>query len=221
MYDENNKKLFEEFDPNKFSFEHPTGYKSVTMWGSTTYGTRSLGVGNFGSNWITHVNFIAQSIDDGWTRFMLEKSDGFTRAGIENINDSIRTYIYCLLGAQVQARTSIIVQSGTIPDAQKQFIKNFEDAINANLSIPNSLERYQNAINNSHSKLDFAIGSGLYMIPSDLVMKIGNLNNCNNNILIATDNMDFGINNINNKLLLPPIPKPDDLLVTNIKKIII
>ena len=149
---------------------------------------------------------------------MLEKSDGFTRAGIERINNSIRTYIYCLLGAQVQARTSIVGQSGTSPDEQKQFIKNLEDAINANLSIPDSIERYQNAINISHSKLDFAIGSGLYMIPSDLVMKIGNLDNYNNNILIATDNMDFGINNNNNMLLLPPIPKPDDLLATNIIK---
>ena len=129
MYDENNKKLFEEYDPNKFSFEHPTGYKSVSIWGAKTYGTRSLRVGNFGGNWITHVNFNAQSMDDGWTGFMLEKSDEFTRAGIERINDSIRTYIYCLLGTQVQARTSIIGQSGTSPDAQKQFIKNFEDAI--------------------------------------------------------------------------------------------
>ena len=132
MYDENNKKLSEEHDPNKFSFEHPTDYKSVTLGGSTTYGTRSLGVGNFCGNWITHVNVIAQSIHDGWTRFMLEKSDGFTRAGIERINDSIRAHIYCLLGAQVQARTSIIDQSGTSPDAQKQFIKDFEDAIFAN-----------------------------------------------------------------------------------------
>ena len=126
MYDEYNKKLFEEYDPNKFSFEHPTGYKIVTMWGSTTYGTKSLGVGNFGGNWITHINFIAQSIVDGWTRFMLDKSYGFTRAGIERINDSIRRYIYCLLGAQVQVGTSIIGQSGISPDAEKQFIKNFK-----------------------------------------------------------------------------------------------
>ena len=211
MYDENNKKLFEEYDPNNFSFEHPTCYKIVTMWGSTTYGTRSLEVSNVNGNWITHVNFIALIIDDGWTRFMLDKSDGCTKAGIERINDSIRIYIYCLFGAQVEARTSIIGQSGTSPDARKLFIKNFEDAIFANLSIPDSIEKHQNAINNSHSKLDFAIGSGLYMIPSDLVMKIGNLDNYNNNILFATDNMDFGINNINNNLLLPPIPKLDDL----------
>jgi len=120
----------------------------------------------------------------------------------------IRTYVYCILGAQVQARTAIIGQSGTSPDAQKQFVKNFEDAISANLTIPDSIVRYQNAINNSHSKLDFAIGSGLYMMPSDLVMKIGSLDDYNNNILIASDNMDFGINNINNKLL-PVLGIPD------------
>ena len=51
------------------------------------------------------------------------------------------------------------------------------------------------------------------MIPSDLVMKIGNLDNYKNKILIATDNIDFGITNINNKLLLPLIPKPDDLSI--------
>jgi hypothetical protein len=164
-----------------------------------TYGGRTWGVGNLGGDWINHVNKIAQNIEDGWTRFMLQKSRGFTTAGIARINDSIRTFIYCVLGAQVQARTAIIGQSGTSPDAQKQFAVNLHDAIYADLSIPDSIERYQNAINNSHSKLDFAIGSGLYMIPSDLVMKIGSLDNYNNNILIATDDMDFGVNNINNK----------------------
>ena len=71
------------------------------------------------------------------------------------------------------------------------------------MSIPDSIERYQITINNSHSKSDFAIGSGLYMIPFDLVKKICNLINYYNNILIANDNMDFGINNISNKFLLP------------------
>ena len=85
------------------------------------------------------------------------------------------------------------------------------------MSIPDSIEQYQNAINNFFSKLDFAIGSGLYMIPSDLVIKKDNLDNYNNNILIASDNMDFGINNINNKLA-PPIIKSDDLPVSNILK---
>ena len=72
IYNENDKKLFEEYDPNKFSFEHPIGYKGGSMWGATTYGTVSLGVVNFGGAWTTYVNYIAQSIDDGWIRFMLD-----------------------------------------------------------------------------------------------------------------------------------------------------
>ena len=201
LYDENNKKTTQQYDSTNYSYEHPSGYIGHTIFGGTTYGNRTFGVGNFGGTYINHVNKIAQDTEDGWTRFLLEKSVGFTRAGIARLNDSIRTYIYCVLGAQVQARTMIIGQSGTSPDAQKQFIKNFEDAIYANLSIPDSIERYQNAITKSHSKLDFAIGSGLYMIPSDLVMKIGSLDNYNNNIKIATEQMDFGINNVNNEQL--------------------
>jgi archaellin len=167
IYDENNKKSSQQYDSNSYSFEHPSGQIYYEFF-QKKYGER-YGKG-FGP-YINHVNKIAQDTDDGWTRFMLQKSNGFTRAGIARINDSIRTYIYCLLGAQVQARTAIIGQSGTSPDAQKQFVKNLYDAIYADLSIPDSIERYQNAINNSHSKLDFAIGSGLYMIPSNLVMK--------------------------------------------------
>lgn len=63
-----------------------------------------------------------------------------------------------------------IGQPGTSPDAQKQFVINFEDANHANSAIPDSIERYRNAINNSLSKSDFVIG--WLMIPSELVMKI-------------------------------------------------
>jgi archaellin len=207
IYDDNNKKYSDNYVPNKktdsdyknnlWSLDEPSGYIGHPFFSSELrfgdkYETFEYSV------WLKHCK-ISQDIDDGWTRFMLQKSQGFTTAGIARINDSIRTFIYCVLGAQVQARTAIIGQSGTSPDAQKQFAVNLHDAIYADLSIPDSIERYQNAINNSHSKLDFAIGSGLYMIPSDLVMKIGSLDNYNNNILIATDDMDFGVNNINNK----------------------
>ena len=68
------------------------------MWGSTTYGSRSLCVAKFWGTWITHVDFITQNIYNGRTRFMLQRSDGFKRAGIARINDSIRTYIYFTLG---------------------------------------------------------------------------------------------------------------------------
>ena len=31
IYDENNKKLYQEYVPIEFSFEHPLGYKRVSM----------------------------------------------------------------------------------------------------------------------------------------------------------------------------------------------
>jgi hypothetical protein len=100
--------------------EEPSGY--LGQAGFDAHLTFGAQWGGWPSGvWIKHCK-IAQDIDDGWTRFMLQKSRGFTRAGIARINDSIRTFIYCVLGAQVQARTAIIGQSGTSPDAQKQFV---------------------------------------------------------------------------------------------------
>ena len=58
--------------------------------------------------------------------------------------------------------------------------------------MPYSIRRYENAIQNSHSKPYFAILSDLNIIPSDLVMNIGSLKHSNNNILIAVNDMNFG-----------------------------
>ena len=56
MYDENNQKSSQQYDPNKYSFEHPSGYAGNTIFGGTTYGNRILGAGNFGGTYINHVN---------------------------------------------------------------------------------------------------------------------------------------------------------------------
>jgi len=41
---------------------------------------------------------------EGWKQFILEKSKGLTKAGMVRIDDSIRTYVYCILGSQAQMR---------------------------------------------------------------------------------------------------------------------
>jgi hypothetical protein len=71
--------------------------------------------------------------------------------------------------------------------------------------IPTSIERYQKYISDTHIRLDYVIASGLYIIGSDMVLKIGSIENYNNNILIASEKMKQGKNNINNQIskLLP------------------
>ena len=43
-----------------------------------------------------------------WTTFVLDKSEGFMQAGVQRLNDSIRTYILAILGAQAQAKANIL-----------------------------------------------------------------------------------------------------------------
>ena len=117
--------------------------------------------------------------------FVLDKSNGFTQAGVARINDSIRTYVWSIVGAQSQARSSIL-GTGKAFDAQKQFLANVEDVINSEVDLPGSIERYQLTLQYARSKVDFVVGLGLYMIPSDMDLYIGTINGYNNLITIAS-----------------------------------
>ena len=130
--------------------------------------------------------------------FVLDKSNGFTQAGVARINDSIRTYVWAIVGAQSQARSSIL-GTGKAFDAQKQFLANVEDVINSEVDLPSSIERYQSTLQYARSKVDFVVGLGLYMIPSDMDLYIGTINGYNNLITIATDDLQLGHNDTINE----------------------
>ena len=49
--------------------------------------------------------------------FIPDTSEGFTQAGVERLNDNIRTYVWAILGAQAQIRSNIL-KAGTGFDAQ-------------------------------------------------------------------------------------------------------
>ena len=70
---------------------------------------------------VSHVDYVAQGSESekAWTTFIIEQSKGLTQPGVERLNDSIRTYVWALLGAQAHTRSSI-VGIGTAFDAQKQ-----------------------------------------------------------------------------------------------------
>ena len=130
--------------------------------------------------------------------FVLDKSSVFTQAGVSRINDSIRAYVWAILGAQSQTRSSILGTEKAF-DAQKQFLANVEDVINSEVDLPSSIERYQLVLQYARSKVDFVVGSGLYMIPSDMDLYIGTINGYNNLITIATDDLQLGHNDTINE----------------------
>ena len=101
--------------------------------------------------------------------------------------------MWAILGSQSQARSSIL-GSGKAFDAQKQFLANVEDAINSDVDLPSSIDRYQRTLQYARSKVDFVIGHGLYMLPSNMEIEVGVVNGYNNLIQIATEDMQLGFN---------------------------
>ena len=65
-------------------------------------------------------------------------------------------------------------------DAQKQFIASVEDAINYEVDLPSSIDRYQRTLQYARSKVDFVIGHGLNMLPSNMEIEVGVVNGYNN-----------------------------------------
>ena len=141
-----------------------------------------------------HLGSIEQHHSNAWTTFILDSSNGFTRAGVERLNESIRAYVWCLLGSQAQVRSDVLNDS-TGFEVQKQYLANLEDAINSAVDLPSSIERYQDVLRYARSKVDFVVGTGLYMLPSILRLQIGTIKNYNNKILIAGDDQSMGKNN--------------------------
>ena len=142
-----------------------------------------------------HIDYITQDQAlEGWKQFLLEKANGFTKAGIVRIDDSVRAYVYCILGSQARTRSSILSSL----ESHQYFVDLLEQNIKGMFSIPESINQYQNSITQTHSRINFAVGEGLYMIPTDMVLKVGIIQNYNNNIVIANENVKLGLNeNIN------------------------
>ena len=109
-----------------------------------------------------------RSPPDNLARWIITQSKGFTKKGIEKISRSVRTYVNLVLTSQVQARSSIVGNSAPAVDAQKVFKSTFKELINEDYSIGIDIERYQGVLEHALSKVDFSVGTGIYMLPSNL-----------------------------------------------------
>ena len=138
--------------------------------------------------------------------WVITRSRGLTRKGIEKISRSVRAYVYLVLTSQVQARSSIVGNSASAVDAQEVFKSTFKALIDEDYSISNDIQRYQDVLEHALSKVDFSVGIGIYMLPSNLNLKISSTKGYNNKILISSAGMKIGPNiEINQDKLPEPV----------------
>ena len=56
--------------------------------------------------------------------------------------------------------------------AQSAFLNNFEDIVNRKVDVREDIKRYQNTLSYASSKVDYSVGEHLYMLPSNMTLKI-------------------------------------------------
>ena len=94
-------------------------------------------------------------------------------------------------------------------DVQQVFKSTFKALINKDYSIGIDTERYQRVVEHELLKLDFSVGTGIYMLPSVPNLNIGKTKGYNNKILVSNTDMKIGSNRDINKDY-KRLPPPDD-----------
>ena len=143
---------------------------------------------------------------DSMTRWLIEKSVGFTDIGLLRISESVRAYTYLILSSQASARSSIVGNTASALTAQSAFLNNFENVVNKRVDIREDIKRYQDTLSYASSKVNYSVGEHLYMLPSDMTLKL-KLGTVvyNNKILVSDGNFSLGKNNEVNSLEAPAI----------------
>ena len=106
------------------------------------------------------------------TRWIIKTSVGFTDVRLLRISESVRAYAYLILSSQASARSSIVGNSASSLTAQSAFLNNFEDIVYRKVDVREDIKRYQDTLSYASSKVDYSIGQNIYMLPSNLKLKI-------------------------------------------------
>ena len=143
---------------------------------------------------------------DSMTQWIIEKSVGFTDVGLLRILESFRSYAYLLLSSQASERSSIVGNSASALTAQSAFLNNFENVMNRRVDIREDLKHYQDTLSCASSKVNYSVGENLFMLPSDMKLKIktGTVG-YNNKIPVSDGNFSLGKKNEVNFLETPAI----------------
>ena len=161
----------------------------LTKWRNqkyfSTWQSRAWETGKPGMSYINENSF---------SRWIIEKSDGLTTLGLQKLSESVRDYTYLILMSQTSTRGQIVGIESRNLDAHRTFLNSFENIVNRRVNIPEDIRRFQKTLQYARSKVDYAIGEFIYMLPSGMNLRIGNIRNYNNKILISSPSFKIGTN---------------------------
>ena len=143
---------------------------------------------------------------DSMTRWIIEKSVGFTDVGLLMISESVRAYAFLILSSQASARSSIVGNSASSLTAQSAFLNNFENIVNRSVNIQEDIKHYQETLSYASSKVDYSVGENIFMLPTNMELRIrSGTVGYNNKTLVSDGKFNLGKNDEVNSLKTPAI----------------
>jgi len=126
--------------------------------------------------------------------FALNKSAGLRKAGLARINESIEAFVYCILGAQVNVRSSIIGEGGRAKEAQTEFLTLMESTI-SQPDLAKSVQRYQLAVDEAKVRLNLAVALMAWLMPANMIINMASVVGYNNKLKQAVSGTKLDVNN--------------------------
>ena len=126
--------------------------------------------------------------------FAPNKSAGLTKAGLARINESIEAFVYCILGTQVNVRSSIIGEGGRAKEAQTEFLTLMESAI-SQPDLAKSVQRYQLTVDEAKVRLNLAVAPMAWLMPANMIINTASVVGYNNKLKQAVSGTRLGVNN--------------------------
>ena len=125
--------------------------------------------------------------------FIADKSNGFTKLGVELLQESIESFVYAMLGSQANTRWSIEGDSPKALQTQRNFRTIVNDTILQSGSVV-AISNMRKAVRDTNVILNTAISPGLILIPSNFVILKSPIPGYNNLLQTAKGNVKFGFN---------------------------
>ena len=125
--------------------------------------------------------------------FIADKGNGFTKLGVELLQESIESFVYAMLGSQANTRWSIKGDSPKALQTQRNFRTLVNDTILQSDSVV-TISNMRKAVRDTNVILNTAISPGLILIPSNFVILDHPIPGYNNLLQTAKGNVKFGFN---------------------------
>ena len=150
------------------------------------------GAGQIGISYMKRGAQTIRSLDD-YKLFVASKSNGLTRTGQLLFQESIESFVYCVLGSQANTRWPIVGRGAMSLQTQEVFKKLVGDTIiQSDHTV--TISNMRKAIKDTNVVLNMVISPGIILIPSNLIILNKMIPGYNNVLKLATKGMRFGKN---------------------------